>query len=82
MNVVAFPPFSFFVDFISSQASTLNDPGFNFESDNNNVTSRDKVQFTQKSRVQVNKTAVSTSTQPEILSLKCVIHKTNHSLND
>jgi len=82
LNSVAFPPFSFFVDFISSQASTLNDPGFNFESDNNNVTSRDKVRFTQKSRVQVNKTAVSTSTQPERLSLKCVIHKTNHSLNN
>jgi len=68
---VAFPPFSFFVCFISEQATKLNDPGFYFEPDNNNYNvTRDKVksQTHQKFRVSTNKTEVTAINEP---SLKC-----------
>ncbi|CAC5363401.1 unnamed protein product [Mytilus coruscus] len=89
---VPYPPFSFFVEFISDQASKYNDPGFKFESDQNNNSpqARDKESGRSSQRprlstrnINVNKTEIATSTEGiKPIKLKCAIHKTNHSLND
>ena len=89
---VAYPVFSYFVDFIADRASLYNDPGFNFESDQYNtvVTSQshyksdkpksDKPNF----RVHVHKTNIRQENlekqsiqKPKI---KCATYKMNHSL--
>ncbi|CAG2241757.1 unnamed protein product [Mytilus edulis] len=89
---VPYPPFSFFVEFISDQASKYNDPGFKFESDQNNNSpqARDKESGRSSQRprlsarnINVSKTEIATSTEGiKPIKLKCAIHKTNHSLND
>ena len=74
-----FPPFTFFVEFIAETAKKLNDPGFDFDTSVPNTPSRDvKPHGYQKSKVHVSKTTV----QPNTPSLKCIIHKSNHSLNE
>ncbi|XP_069972597.1 uncharacterized protein [Penaeus vannamei] len=72
---VLFPPFSYFVDFISDVAQIHNDPGFNFEPE---VKSRiDKTSKLDKFKVTTKKTVV-----PDEEALKCIIHGTNHSLHE
>lgn len=64
---VPYPPFSFFVEFVTEEASKYNDPGLKFDSDQNNnpQSAREKTsaQFSQKTRqsrnVHTNKTEVA-----------------------
>ncbi|VDI41661.1 Hypothetical predicted protein [Mytilus galloprovincialis] len=73
-------------------ASKYNDPGFKFESDQNNNSpqARDKESGRSSQRprlsarnINVSKTEIATSTEGiKPIKLKCAIHKTNHSLND
>lgn len=89
---VSFPPFSFFVGFICSQAKTRNDPSFAFSTSNSSSYSRPEkpVRYSNQTPVSVRKTEVlsrPTASQDDTSGKKaaepsnqCPIHNKPHPL--
>ena len=76
---VMFPPFTFFCDFISDMATTMNDPGFAFEYDSMSASTYRRDERPTKTKLTVQKTSISQQNHDKV---RCIIHKSDHSLND
>ncbi|KAL5020965.1 hypothetical protein ScPMuIL_000120, partial [Solemya velum] len=76
-----FPPFTFLIEFLSNQASMLNDPGFTHDSDTFTPRARERPP---NPGVFVNKVDVKVEEKkPEVLKTnRCVIHNASHKPSD
>lgn len=79
IHSVLFPPFTYFCDFVHDMAEVFNDPSFDFDINTNTYSHGPPVRNT---RVSVAKTTVGSTNGTEDDRVLCIIHKTNHTLDE
>ncbi|VDI56725.1 Hypothetical predicted protein [Mytilus galloprovincialis] len=85
IHSVLYPPFTYFCDFINDMASTINDPGFIFESDTYVAPKNEDKPFKTR-QFAVKKTNVSQDKHEphanENSKMRCAIHNSDHLLDE
>lgn len=75
---VTFPPFTHFCDSVHDMAELFNDPSFDFDMNSSSTNGTPQ----KSTRVSVAKTAMSSVNSTENGPALCIIHKTNHTLDE